>query len=753
MRLLAFLAMAVTLTPPPSASPMHAAAHAGDLDSFTQFLAQEGALEMLYAPDGNGNTPLHVAAAGGHVQFVKLALQFASRTAGDQEATKLVRVENFKGGTILHDAVRAQRIELVQLLLDNGALVDARNSRKQTPILVSATVGAGEIAAVLLAHGADPGQRDVNGLAIGELAERSGHAEFREKAWPLHAAAALGDGAKVASYLKSGLNAVAVDDRGDTAIRVAANWQHTSIVEQLQKVGAKPDVFVAVALGNNDLLLKLLGQAPALLNATDGYGFTPLHWAVRHKRKEMIAALCSPETIEAKTHDQKTPLDLAIEFDFADIVRALAAAGVDLNKSGAIGRTRLHAACRTGDEKAVTLLCSVGANIDSLDYQGQTPLHYAVEGERAQLVEQLIKAGANVNIATHSGDTPLHAAAQRSASITKILLENGADANAKDNDGAPPLFRIVRAPRPAQVDITRLLIDGGADASAKDTSGNSVLDQLYKQASDDGVAFDELKTLLIQHGAEYTSWHGPRELLEWSRGKAAAATGASVRDDDAYSLFVSWLNESVQSRRVQDTTQKYELFSEETYQLWRSLRAEHLFRSHPFKPSASEKGDTLSKKRERILSRYGREDRHAIYSFLVGQEKQFGTMIPDPARALGWDGPDFPFGWDRQIVQATVGDSDTDEIAYLLFVRCLHTTLHEAGIMDYRDRFPKLAPKTISLWRQFRPIVSAHIDLFSTGELSEAYLPNNLRKIIYDRNDDRFRRKARRLLERHMPEE
>lgn len=89
------------------------------------------------------------------------------------------------------------------------------------------------------------------------------------------------------------------------------------------------------------------------------------------------------------------------------------------------------------------LLLSHRPNIDADDGYGATALYKAVYMEKLELAKLLLRFDANVNTKTGiyidgSGDiTPLHRA-YWSAELTKLLLKNGADPNAKDTRGKTP---------------------------------------------------------------------------------------------------------------------------------------------------------------------------------------------------------------------------------------------------------------------------------------------------------------------------
>lgn len=89
------------------------------------------------------------------------------------------------------------------------------------------------------------------------------------------------------------------------------------------------------------------------------------------------------------------------------------------------------------------ILLSHRADIDADDGYGATALYEAVYSKKLELAKLLLRFNAKVNTKTGiyidgSGDiTPLHCA-YWSAELTKLLLEKGADPNAKDTSGETP---------------------------------------------------------------------------------------------------------------------------------------------------------------------------------------------------------------------------------------------------------------------------------------------------------------------------
>lgn len=101
---------------------------------------------------------------------------------------------------------------------------------------------------------------------------------------------------------------------------------------------------------------------------------------------------------------------------------------------------------------------------------GRTALHVAAGREMSALV---LEAGADVNARDVSGMTPLHqAAANNSNDTLALLLEDGADVNARENFGATPLHFAALA---NATTTAAVLLEVGADVNARDDNGATPL--------------------------------------------------------------------------------------------------------------------------------------------------------------------------------------------------------------------------------------------------------------------------------------
>jgi ankyrin repeat protein len=129
-------------------------------------------------------------------------------------------------------------------------------------------------------------------------------------------------------------------------------------------------------------------------------------------------------------------------------------------------------------DKRVKSLLERGANPNTPN-EKTTILGTAIVQSRVKLVRLLINYGANVRYSNGSGCTLLHYAAactglKSACEISHLLLDQGADANAVDYRGWTPLmYAILFKPN---ADLVEILLDRGADATIRNNDGKKALD-------------------------------------------------------------------------------------------------------------------------------------------------------------------------------------------------------------------------------------------------------------------------------------
>ncbi|XP_034967690.2 ankyrin repeat and SOCS box protein 5 isoform X1 [Zootoca vivipara] len=199
---------------------------------------------------------------------------------------------------------------------------------------------------------------------------------------------------------------------------------------------------------------------------------SPLHDAASQGRLLSVKTLIAQGyNVNALTIDQVTPLHEACLGDHVGCARILLEAGANVNATTIDGVTPLFNACSRGSASCVELLLEYGAKaqwetclpsptheaasrghsdcLELLISQGidvdqdiphlGTPLYVACISQQKQCVHKLLHSGANVQKGKFL-ETPLHAAAkQSSAEIANVLLEFGADINAKNTEFERPV--------------------------------------------------------------------------------------------------------------------------------------------------------------------------------------------------------------------------------------------------------------------------------------------------------------------------
>lgn len=314
-------------------TPLHVAAESSETPAVIEALLSAGA--DLSARDGDGRTPLHVAARRDH---------------------------SFQVDNVV--------IEIVEALLLAGADVNARDAQGRTPLHMAAeSSDIAELAEVLLSAGAEIGARDENGLT------------------PLHAVASWSGASSVADVLL--IAGADVSAQAEISIVNSRAWVHGG--------GATPLHFAVADMGGNDAVMESLLSAGANIEAQMAGGVRPIHLAALNHQPDALRALleagAEPEAQAVlPTHDQYQNDDAEIKtvarasalhwaatnLYNASTVEILVSSGLDVNARAQNGLTPLHLAASVSKHtRTVDVLLEAGADPQLRDGSGLFPADYA----------------------------------------------------------------------------------------------------------------------------------------------------------------------------------------------------------------------------------------------------------------------------------------------------------------------------------------------------------------------------------------
>ena len=301
--------------------------------------------------------------------------------------------------------------------------------------------------------------------------------------------------------------------------------------------GAEATLANAIEKQNWAAAEKLLAD-PEQLARSQPDGMTALHWAVFHKRIELVQQLLSSGAkVDDLTNYDISPLSIGCLQGDAASVKLLASAGADVNRALPGGETPLMTAARNGTAEVLEVLLKHGAVVDATEGNGQTALMWAAAEGNSDAVQVLINAGADLKRELKSGfNAMMFAAREGRIDVVRRLLDAGIDVNAvmsnEKSQGRAPragTSALMLAVESGHFELALYLVERGADPNDQrsDFTPLHALSWVRKPASGDGIDGDpsprgsgnvssiEFVRLLVRAGANVNA-----QLERGSAGKA-----------------------------------------------------------------------------------------------------------------------------------------------------------------------------------------------------------------------------------------
>jgi ankyrin repeat protein len=331
---------------PALAGDIHRAVEAGDLALVKQILKRDPG--ALTSRDNNRfrEMPIHFAAASGNVDMMRLILDAgADIDAGDSD-----------NSTALGIAAMRKHPEMVTFLIEHGADVNHRDRKADCP-LSFAVYGKDEtIIKQLVVAGADLWFRNPNGETLMHIAGMRGLIEF------------------VTYLVDHGSDMEAKSSNGGTPLGFAAMGGQTEVVQLLLDRGANPN--------------------PASLEEV-----TPLIFTCWRNQVECARLLlANGATVNFADERGNTALQIATSHCSVEMVQLLIDHGADVNHTNQHGSTALINAASGGyNDRALALLKAKADPNRGTDEGGRTALQLAAAGGYVEMGRALVDAGADLN--------------------------------------------------------------------------------------------------------------------------------------------------------------------------------------------------------------------------------------------------------------------------------------------------------------------------------------------------------------------
>jgi len=194
-------------------------------------------------------------------------------------------------------------------------------------------------------------------------------------------------------------------------------------------------LFEAIRKGDDAAVDAALAARPALLEARDDNGLSPVLVAAYAGRRKMAERIAS---LEIGTDKGLDFFDAAAIGSVAACRKMIEDGRASVDDRGPDGYTALHFAAAFGQLEIARLLLGRGAdpNLAAQNEARATPLHVAVAARHRDVASLLMALGGSPNAVQHDGWTPLHSAALAGdESIIDLLLLRGADPSRAASDG------------------------------------------------------------------------------------------------------------------------------------------------------------------------------------------------------------------------------------------------------------------------------------------------------------------------------
>ncbi|KAI0900406.1 ankyrin repeat-containing domain protein [Annulohypoxylon nitens] len=334
--------------------------------------------------------------------------------------------------TALHSVIRERQDNIVRLLVQRGADINAQDSCGATPLhYASYCNNAKPLMELLIRANADTFAKDKFGATIlHKLIRRLYNMNPYGNISPYTEAECSGS---MELKIKSGVDLNARNDEGRTALSITIQGKYQILIKQLLDSGATVDAWSGIRAFETKAKNKLDGTDMIVLghiaaNPVERERFAAYHAAIEGQHEE-VKRLLDPDKTLIGVHDPllRVALIRSARQGHDAVVQVLLEAGLDCNAVDREFRPKvgtgdenecepqlvLYEAAKSGQDSVVRIVLKAGADIEGKGFSNMTALHIAAQQGHKAVVRTLIDFGANIDARSTADNTPLDVAIRK----------------------------------------------------------------------------------------------------------------------------------------------------------------------------------------------------------------------------------------------------------------------------------------------------------------------------------------------------
>ena len=432
---------------------LHFSARNGVIELFTYFINMGSDINLK---TNDGKNCLHIAALHGHLNLCRklkyeykydvhitdnngwTALHFSARNGSYELVTFFtemktdIQLKTVDGKNCLHIAAWNGHLNLCKTLIDKHSFdVNAANNDGWTAFLFCARSGSHNLFRYFADTVTDIDFKANNEMNCLHIATLYGHLNLCKTL-----------------ISRNRFDVHMTDNANWTALHFSARNGSYELVRffacmgidiNLKTKNGQNCLHIAALFGHFDLCQTLMAEHNFKLDATDNFGWRPIHFSARNGSYKLFKYFVDMETnIQQETNDGKNCLHIAALYGHLNLCKTLIDKyGFDVFIADNYGWTTLHFSAKSGNEKLFMYFANMGIDIDCTNNDGLNCRHISAIYGHYNLCKKLIeKRNFDVHMADNDGWTALHFSAKNgSYEVITFFVDMGIDINLKTNDG------------------------------------------------------------------------------------------------------------------------------------------------------------------------------------------------------------------------------------------------------------------------------------------------------------------------------